>query len=119
MPNDIEPRVGMFMQAYMWRRGLGGGMRLFMVLKIGRKSIELFYPPRLLSIRISYPEWHDLKEASPVVCPFGSKKIFRDTLQARANAYAHRGMRFNQDVVRRAIEQCGGKYATPKELIRK
>lgn len=116
LPNNLRPYAGMFVQAYWYHRGIGGGIRSFMVIHVGRKYVDLIYPPKLLKVRLTWPEWAALALVGDQQGIMRDKEAFVKRLQATANQYARLGIRFNQDTVRKAIEICGGRYATPKEL---
>jgi len=113
-PHVPIPHAGMIFEAYLYRRGLGGGVRLFVVLSVGRKWVELFYPPRLCSIKLLHKEWDTLGFVERKA-PIRSIPSFLQGIQERADAFAARGARYNQAAVRKAIELCGGTYVPPNK----
>lgn len=53
----LTPIKGLVFEAYMSRRDIGSGTRLFCVYKVGRKYISLFYAPQLIHFTITWGEW--------------------------------------------------------------
>lgn len=115
-PKVPEPHPGMIFEAYMYRRGLGGGVRLFLVLSVGRKFITLFYPPRLMQVKLTRAEWEAMGFVERAA-QFTTVPAFIHSIQVRANEYARLGRRFSNAVVKQAIELCGGHYYVPPSKI--
>lgn len=56
----VKPVRGLVFEAYMSRKDIGSGIRMFMVWKVGRKFVYLFYSPRCMSIRLTHKDWDEL-----------------------------------------------------------
>jgi hypothetical protein len=107
----------MFVQAYIYHPGVGGGIRILMVLKVGRKYVDLFYSPRLKVIRLRISEWHALALVGDQSLLLDSRVAWLERVQAKANLYARSNMRYSQTAVKSAMKLCGGHYVTPTELV--
>ena len=119
--NTLKPVKGMFVEAYTSDARLGAGIHSFMVLKVGRKYVELFYAPQLFSLKLTWREWDQLALVDrPIDRDTGKPKdvmtdkaAFLARLQYTLAQYRRNQLRFSEDVVRRAIETCGGNYVAP------
>lgn len=56
----LEPRKGLAFEAYMSRKEIGSGIRLFVIFKVGPKYVYVFYAPRLQAIRLTRTEFRQL-----------------------------------------------------------
>lgn len=113
--NDKKPRKGMFIQAYTSDSKIGAGIKSFMVLKVGRKYVELFYAPRLLSFKLTWREWESLAITDTPTDIMTDRAAFLKRLDATLHMYRRNRMRFREEVAKRAIELCGGKYVAPRK----
>lgn len=50
-------QVGMVVSIYMDRADVGSGTRQYLVTRVGRRFVTLFYVPQLKSIRIKNKDW--------------------------------------------------------------
>lgn len=56
----LKPVPGLVLEAYMSRADIGSGLRFFVIYKVGRKYVHLFYAPHLSSIRLRRSEFATL-----------------------------------------------------------
>ena len=97
---SLRPRKGLVLEAYMPRADIGSGLRMFVVLQVGRKYVHLFYAPRLMSIRITLAQWRDL-HMQPVTT-FSEAK-FKAHVRERAAQFERYSGQFNHGNVDRIL----------------
>lgn len=95
---SLRPKPGLVFEAYVSRRDIGSGLKLFVVYMAGRKYVHLFYGPRLASLRLTNTEFHELY-MQPVL--HFDAATFKRNLQIKIDQ-AHRfGHRFRKDLLTR------------------
>lgn len=97
---QIKPKPGLVLEAYMSRADIGSGIRMFVVTRVGRKFIHLFYAPRLTTIRLKHSEWAQLFVAPVVVF---DPIMFRTMVLKRTEQYARLGMRYSAKEVQHVL----------------
>lgn len=97
----IKPKPGLVLEAYLSRPDIGSGVRLFVVLRVGRKFIHLYYPPRLFAVQLKHSEWAKL-----FVAPVDrfDPVMFRWTLSKRAERFDIMGIKYSKRDLGRILD---------------
>lgn len=88
----LVPIPGLLLEAYVSRADTGSGIKFFIVYKVGRKYVHLFYSPQLMSIRITRKEFNAWY-MQPLVSFEGAR--FKHNLNAIINRDQRLGHRFS------------------------
>jgi hypothetical protein len=114
--NNLKPRPGMFVEVYFYKSDIGGGIRSFLVTRVGRKYIYLFYVPQLKELKFTFKEWQALALTDRNGTIMRDVQAFRERLLRKAKQFDRLGIVFQHEAVKRAIELCGGKYGIPDKV---
>jgi len=108
---SLTPITGLVFEAYMSRKDIGSGIRVFVVYKVGRKYVSLFYGPQLIRIQLTWGEWKKLY-MQPIE-EFNALS-FKQRIKAKLEQAARFNMQFNADMVKRI---CSLKLTNGLELF--
>lgn len=97
---NLKPQKGLVFEAYMSRADIGSGVRLFIVVQVGRKFIHLFYAPKLMSIKLTHSAWRDLYMQPATIF---SEAKFKAALRSRMVAYDRFNGKYNHTVTALAL----------------
>lgn len=97
----LTPVAGLVFEAYLSRKDIGSGVRVFLVYKVGRKYVSLFYAPQLLHIALTWGEWNKLY-MQPIE-EFNALS-YKARVKAKLEQAARFEMQYNSEIVARV---CG------------
>lgn len=102
-PNKLVPKVGMYLSIYMSRKDVGSGVREYILTKVGSKFIYLFYPPRLMTLKLTIGDWSRLL-AIRVRRVGVNRTAIAERIERRCATYLHHGMKYSAIEARRAVK---------------
>ena len=56
-----KPQVGMVISVYLDRADVGSGTRQYVITRVGRRYVTLFYIPQLKTVRIKQKDWGTMR----------------------------------------------------------
>lgn len=92
----LLPTKGMVFECYMSRNDVGSGIRMFVVTKVGRKWVHLFYAPQLIGFAIRPSEWG--KQYIAPVQRFNSANFKANVMRIASN-YDRGAMQYSKALV--------------------
>lgn len=95
-----KPAVGMVISIYLDRADVGSGMRQYVITRVGRRYVTLFYIPQLKSVRIKNKDWATM-QAIRVDSPEGAK--LAAGVEMQVDKYKRHGMQYSQVEVDRVL----------------
>ena len=115
---NLVPIKGLVLEAYSSFQKVGFGRKLFVIVQAQRKTITLFYSPRLLGVKITRNSFRALYIAPLAV--FDAKK-YKQNLRTKMEQYDRFNLRYSRLVAEEVLElrlMCANELfvlAKPKE----